>query len=167
MTDSGASQRPQQSTSSAKRRWLRIGSVVTLILILGLGLWWWLSFQPKRTAIRRAMTEWKAIDNEFWPQVLEASRPGTPEAAMRLESLITRYFGKAKQIDISGCPSDFRTAFTDYIAAKEQHDRSLHGPVIPGRELQNLVFDIPAAASKMYEAYDRLDAIVKKYRVSL
>jgi hypothetical protein len=167
MADSGASQSPQQSTPSANRRWLRVAAIATLILVAGVGLWWGFSFQSKRAAIQRVIAEWKSIDNEFWPKLLEGRRPMTPEAAAQQEAVITRYFGKAKQIDLSGCPPDFCAAFTDYIAAKEQHDRSLHGPAIPGQELQNLIVDIPTAAAKMYELHDRLEAIAKKYWVRL
>jgi hypothetical protein len=156
-------QQPQRPTTSAKRRWLGIGGFAALLLV-GVGLWWGLSFQAQRAAIQRTMTTWQAIDKEFWPQVLAGSRPQSPEAAARQEALLSRYFGQARQIDLSGCPPEFRAAFADYLAAKEQHDRSLHGPAAPGKELQN-VLAAPSAARKMYEAYDRLEAIAKKYRV--
>lgn len=161
-----SAKRPQKPAASAKRRWLWIGSIATLILVVAAGLWSGLSFQSKRAAIQRVMTVWNATDNEFWPQVLAGSRPKSPEAAAQQEALFSRYFGKARQIDLSGCPPEFGAAFADYIATKEQHDRSLHGPVAPGGELQN-IFDTPAVASKMYEAYDRLDEIAKKYGVQL
>lgn len=157
---------PQKCTPSAKRRWFWNGGIATLILVAGIGLWWGLSFQLKRVAIQRVMTEWKAIDNEFWPRVLAGRRLKSSEAAAHQEVLLSRYYGKARQIDLSGCPAEFCAAFAGYIAAKEQHDRSLRGAVGLAGEFQN-IFDAPAAANNMYEAHDRLDAIAKKYQVQL